>query len=569
MVHLFPFSLKIIFSAFVLLASIIRLTAQPYAVPAEEDTTTFGAGISRTMHLLATSTPSKRNTVKILVYGQSISEQNWWLDVKNDLITRYPNANLIMENRAIGGFASQLLKKPMYFDVMPFYPDMVIFHVYGSQFSYDTIVSEIRRLTTAEIAIHNDQGMPGKDSTTNWDDYMSYVVRPRAANKYKLEMMDIRTPWGKYLNDNNLQHGQLTADGLHLNDHGNYLLAALIKRHLAYKSKFPVDPYGLVKTYEVGKDINVINGKITLPFNGNKVDIIAASPDGIVDSARVLIDGKKPSEFEGCYAFTRPNGSPWTGSIIKITSERPLLLEDWTATITSINCTASNCTFNFSLQGSKTGNDGSGSVSYDNKGIPTSPAFVSNSKRIVIKADDWYIREVILQNGSNSVKQGHQIKWSVVPLYKDYYKAPSTIADPTVEDITTVAQGIENKNHTLELTFLGNKNVPIKAIRVYRPYWMRDSAQVLSVYNESVIDNIEIFPNPASKNIFIRSTNLSDQLGVIGIYDVVGQRVEGINIDEESGSLTKKISFAGLKPGIYFIEFKVNSQPKRRKIQVL
>ena len=38
----------------------------------------LGRNIQRTMTLLAASTPEKRNTVKILFYGQSITEQDWW-----------------------------------------------------------------------------------------------------------------------------------------------------------------------------------------------------------------------------------------------------------------------------------------------------------------------------------------------------------------------------------------------------------------------------------------------------------------------------------------------------------
>ena len=163
-----------------------NIFAQPFAEPREEDTSEFGKNISRTMYLLESSTPAKKNTVKILVYGQSISEQKWWLDVKDNLKSKYPNANIIMENRAIGGFAAQTLVKPMYFDVMPFYPDLILFHVYGSQFSYDTIVSEIRRLTTAEMGLQTNHGMPGLDSSkNNWDDYMSFIVMPKAAAKYK------------------------------------------------------------------------------------------------------------------------------------------------------------------------------------------------------------------------------------------------------------------------------------------------------------------------------------------------------------------------------------------------
>jgi hypothetical protein len=71
-------------------------------LPVIRDTAGGGKYITRTMHLLESSTAEMRNTVKILVYGQSISEQDWWLSVKQKLEKRYPYANLIMINRAIG-----------------------------------------------------------------------------------------------------------------------------------------------------------------------------------------------------------------------------------------------------------------------------------------------------------------------------------------------------------------------------------------------------------------------------------------------------------------------------------
>lgn len=67
---------------FLLFLSAFHLFAQPWPVPQLPDTTNYGRYISRTMYLLQTSTPEKPNTVKILVYGQSISVQDWWLDVK-------------------------------------------------------------------------------------------------------------------------------------------------------------------------------------------------------------------------------------------------------------------------------------------------------------------------------------------------------------------------------------------------------------------------------------------------------------------------------------------------------
>ena len=101
----------------------------------------FGDNVQRTMTLLATSTPQHRNHVRILVYGQSISEGVWWRHVERDLARRFPNADLEMVNRAMGGHASNFLVREAETDVYPFYPDLVIFHVYGAHTCYEQIIS--------------------------------------------------------------------------------------------------------------------------------------------------------------------------------------------------------------------------------------------------------------------------------------------------------------------------------------------------------------------------------------------------------------------------------------------
>src|SRR5947209_1174440 len=92
----------------------------------------LGKNVQRTMRLLATSTPEHRNTVRILFYGQSITEQRWAAEVAGNLKRMYPEANLVVENRALGGFASQLLVMTAETDLYPLEPDLLIFHVYGA-----------------------------------------------------------------------------------------------------------------------------------------------------------------------------------------------------------------------------------------------------------------------------------------------------------------------------------------------------------------------------------------------------------------------------------------------------
>ena len=81
--HLIPLSLALVLLPF--LAS-----AADFPAPKTlGDTASYGRKIQRTMRLLAESTPEKRNTVRVLFYGQSITEQGWWKIVADDLRARF------------------------------------------------------------------------------------------------------------------------------------------------------------------------------------------------------------------------------------------------------------------------------------------------------------------------------------------------------------------------------------------------------------------------------------------------------------------------------------------------
>jgi len=62
--------------------------------PPPDNLEQLGANIQRTMTLLATSTPEKRNHVRILFYGQSVTANPWSKAVGDDLRKAYPNADL-------------------------------------------------------------------------------------------------------------------------------------------------------------------------------------------------------------------------------------------------------------------------------------------------------------------------------------------------------------------------------------------------------------------------------------------------------------------------------------------
>lgn len=459
--------MKRIITLLLFLQTVLQLLAQPWPLPELPDTAEYGRYTSRTLNLLQTSTPEKPNTVKILVYGQSISVQDWWFEVKKAIVTRFPSADLIMENRAIGGFSSQILCKTVEMDVSTFYPDLVLLHIYGSNIAYDSVLYTIRSRTAAEVAIQTDH-FAGENA---WSDTMSYHFLPVLAEKYKCDLINIRDPWKKYLADNHLSPKDLLKDDIHLNKHGEFLMGELIKPLFQYKSKFEPDPFGLCTVYLPGKDFDLKNGKIEMPFNGNKVDIILSEPNS-KSTFEVLLDGKRPSTFQGTYFMTRPYSDenkswPWTlPAMIRVGHENLWVEEEWTCKFTEAIAPYED--FTYEISGSVSGKDGTGKGSED---------FVSPSKRVIInKGDaenggDWHLNRSykVLKT---TVKAGDEINWRTYSISIDTLDL-SRYSNSKIEKIITLFQGVPNTKHVLTVSGVGIENLPVTEIRVYQPFYYR------------------------------------------------------------------------------------------------
>jgi hypothetical protein len=437
------------------------------------DASRYGSGLRRTMHLLSSSTPERRNTVRVLFYGQSITRQAWWLEVEDYLRQRFPDANLIVENRAIGGFDSSHLARVAEHDLYSFYPDLMIFHVYGDENAYETIIANARRRTTTEILLISDHvtWLPGSssDSSTRleeyeWHNQHSLQWLPQLANQYGCELAEIRQPWEQYLRTNNLPASTMLADNIHLNEQGNVLMANLIKSHLQDMPILPEVADRLVQTYEVGSDVQWEQDRLTLEFEGNRVDLVATdttapSEQDSLAFAQILIDGKPPSAFSELYTITRPTDALGTDqpAIMQVSAANPLVPERWTAVITEINDTCDR--FKFKVYGSETGFDGEGQ---------NDRPFVSESGRVSIAPQDWWLDDVY-QYTKIATPTGFQIHWQVEPLFADVYVPPMTGALPSSRQAVTVAQNLPNTKHTLEVIAPNAETVPLSAIRTYHP----------------------------------------------------------------------------------------------------
>jgi hypothetical protein len=435
----------------------------PKPKPAQ-DTASYGKHFQRSITLMATSTPEKRNTIRILYYGQSITGQRWSDMVDAYLKEKFPNTDFVIKNLAIGGFGSQFLVRTMYYDLLPFYPDLLIFHVYGSHIEYENIIKEVRKQTTAEIIIQTDHATNWPEPKANsveeqkaWDGKMNNWYLPEIAKKYNCALQPQRDEWVQYMKDNNLEPKALLSDTVHLNEHGKLLMAELMKRFMVYLPDEPQDEWkDTVRTFVVGKDLDWYDNRLTLEFEGNRVVALAA--EGPVGTAQVLVDGKKPEEFPECYTFTRPSGTKNIGwpAIMKFTWQNPPVLEEWTATFSDFNTEHND--FKFTITGSVTGFDGSGTGK---------EKFISNSGRIIIEPQDWifaFDRRV----SNQPTPDGWTVKWKVVPMFVNAYTTPE-VKDPSHEYPTVIIQGLENTKHKLELVAAGGQKPSIKAIRVYTP----------------------------------------------------------------------------------------------------
>jgi len=292
----------------------------------------LGRRIQRTMKLLATSTPEHRNRVKILFYGQSITAQEWTTILINRLKQQYPNADIVWENRAIGGTTAEYLVDHAETDLFPFYPDLAVFAVYGGvkDGELERIYKGIRERTTAEIITKTHHwAWPGEMAAMKMyrrnDEEGSKVIR-ELAGKYDCELVDVRALQSTVIEKTGKKPGDFLrpGDGIHLGSLGWDLFQRFYLPHFRYLPDQSPTWLDRVKVYtadgkrwpQTGAEYPaggaLLDKPLKFDFEGNRVDLLAgpvtAAKPG---SARVLIDGKKPSEFPEIYAATRSGTFGW------------------------------------------------------------------------------------------------------------------------------------------------------------------------------------------------------------------------------------------------------------------
>ena len=440
--------------ALVLIAGLSR-AAEPFPPVTPEvlcDATKFGANVQRTMRLLATSTAEKRNAVRVLFYGQSITEQKWADLVTADLKARFPHADLTVENRALAGYSSQLLVKTAETDLYPFAPDLVIFHVYGAHDKYEDIIRRTRERTGAEVLMQTDHVVRPGDFTEetdpaklppagkHWDAFMNQNWLPALAKKYGCELCDQRAVWKRYLTANKLEPKALLSDNIHLNAHGEFLMAECVKASLRYDptAKPAADEYFTTPGF-------LRSGPVVVPFTGTRVELV--NEPGVTDRITATVDGVKPSDIPGAYTFTRAlakEGGKWPVVAGMRPTGKPVA-EDWTMEMTRDGANPKH--FAFNLTGSVSGPDGDGR---------TDARFVSKSARLTVAPEDWCVDYALMLRG---IKPGAD-KLTVT------FKTVLMGADVVGPKQALVTDGLSNGPHELWLT---GASEGLAGVRVTRP----------------------------------------------------------------------------------------------------
>jgi hypothetical protein len=429
----------------------------------------FGSRIQRTMKLLATSTPEHKHRVRILFYGQSITG-GWTNIVLKDLQTRFPHADIVCENRAIGGFTAPMLSETAEADLYPFYPDLLFIQDYGGlEPAMERMYAAIHDRTTADVLAftHHIDYCGDRTSYASLDKESARIRE--LAERYGFEVVDVRPSWRKYLAMQNLDRRQLLGDGvIHLNHEGAALMAKITMPHLRYIPHASAVAQDRVRYYDAsGARLKgsfdeakgaVLKRPLRIQFSGNRVDVAAMPTTGTLGTAQILIDGKKPSELQGVYATTRTNPCPenWFPALRRVELGKNAVAEKWELTLTKADEKCSE--FEYEVKGSVTGPDGKGDGKHK---------FLSNSGRLIIDPE-WFTLRTSCQVFKKPIPVGFKVTWRVTERFVDDWK-PQPIKDKTKEDLYTLAQGFSNGKHVLEIIPNGAGDVPVRYVVAYQP----------------------------------------------------------------------------------------------------
>lgn len=434
--------------------------------------------IARSLSIVRSATPENPKVLRVLFYGQSISSPHWTDQAINNLRSSYPNVTFDSRNLALGGFDSGKLERTTERDIAEFYPDLIVFHVYGDHTAYERIIRLFRSNTSADIIVQTDhvtttpepvcdEGLqlrwsppPGCNGhiwfkQRNWEDFMSGIWLPTMATKYGLAVEPRRERWNAYLQTRVMKPADLLADMPHPNEQGWTLMADLFTswfKELVADFDDSAPPEVSVKSFAAP-----IRGSTTnYQFNGNRIELIATGP--LNGKVTVTIDGKRSQNLDGCWLDSRvsrlPNVPDWPAlSQVKVDPSYHKA-DTWALRVTNLN--DNQTAFDFTLSRASAGYDGSGKAD---------EPFSSNSGVVNIEPIDWTIAYAASVSGKR-LPEGYTMSWSRSFVCNDQDEVVMT--NGSREYRYLIATGLPNVRHNVKISIEKDAST-IKEVRTYMP----------------------------------------------------------------------------------------------------
>lgn len=431
--------------------------------------------VQRTMKRLVESTAEKPATVRMLFYGQSIVEQGWSEELTQILQKRYPSVRFEVENKAIGGFTSELLVRTAEADLYPSYADIVFFNVYGRTDLVRTIVERLRARTTSEIVLwtshvhRREEAASSLEELAREEDARSKDLASIASDNHCL-LVHLRRKWCANLLENGWTADHyLKPDGNHLERaRGAFdLYASAIAEDLVRIENAGEDPMsGTITDYLCRQSlegpgfVQHEDGSVDFAFTGNRVEAVFRPRCSYGSSPfTVLLDGRPLSDFPELYHHGRvSNLISWMPLVLNVGALKTPLAETWKLTFIDGTSPDGSPIF-YRVDGSRTGFDGEGRSDAD---------FVSKSGRVVIRSADfhrWQYAYFAKKNPKLSAKPGQWVCWETFADFNETLSGYQPADRPV-----TILSGCANGHHTL--TFrpsVAGRRPGVEKLIVYRP----------------------------------------------------------------------------------------------------
>ena len=421
-----------------LLCSLLLWLLSPLSACAQQNPS--AAFIQRSMGQLHDSTPESPGKLRVLFYGQSITAQSWTKTVEKELRQRFPSVVFEFHNPAIGGFTSPALVRTAEHDLYPWYPDLLVFHVYGPIEQYEEIIRTTRQRTTAEIVlttdhIHVKQANPDEIDDSD-DTHSAQIVE--VAKKYDCMLIDLRAKWRAHLGAQQLPAKDLLRDHIHLNDAGCALMARLVGEELVRLPELGngAPSSGRIERVALASLRRTAEGALELPFAGNRVVAVSDGKGSAKAEGPLSLDGRPPADGVEMWAATLPSPGPfiWMPAIKQVRFEQSPGVQKWTLSLLP-DSAPDGKKLHFSVEGSVTGPDGEGW---------SDQRFVSASGKVVVEPSDWHVAWP-LSYRKKTLPEAFQVKWST------YQTATSVYQAAPLHTQTVLVQGCANAEHVLRI----------------------------------------------------------------------------------------------------------------------